>query len=611
MRRPVRSIRLKALALVSLIAALALGGLFWANAAWQRQTALSRIRQTGAAEAELVRLIVDEPMRVGDNAATTAQFAKIASGGARLAAFLADFRGQVTYATDTASLRRPLAEAVPGPALAALLQGALEQGRDGDGLETAGGRTGYATVRAVKNAPECHHCHGSSRAVLGALVTVADVSPDMAALADNQLRTGLLSLAGLAGLVAGLLLFMKRAIIDRLAFLAGVSRHIADGDMEACQAVALRNQRRRARNAADEITVLGESLCDLVDNLRAKIAEADDKTREAACQADRAGVCLAEAEAAREAAASARREGSTAAARTLEAVVDHLGEASVSLAEAVARADSGARQQKDAAQETCAAIGVMQTVAADAVATAGKAAAVSGEARDRAGLGAEAVRELSVCIEGLRDLAETLRRDILALGREAEGIGAVITVISDIADQTNLLALNAAIEAARAGDAGRGFAVVADEVRKLAEKTMTATKDVERAVTGIQAGARDHVGSVQKAVAAIGAASELAGRSGEALSGIVGLVADATRQVGAIADSCQEQSGIIDEIGRALEGISAISQETAEAMATADAAVSRLADQAERLTHLTDDMLAEETPAAAAALPACPGGDLG
>jgi methyl-accepting chemotaxis protein len=608
MRRPVRSIRLKALALVSLIAALALGGLFWANAAWQRQTALSRIRQTGAAEAELVRLIVDEPMRVGDNAATTAQFAKIASGGARLAAFLADFRGQVTYATDTASLRRPLAEAVPGPALAALLQGALEQGRDGDGLETAGG---YATVRAVKNAPECHHCHGSSRAVLGALVTVADVSPDMAALADNQLRTGLLSLAGLAGLVAGLLLFMKRAIIDRLAFLAGVSRHIADGDMEACQAVALRNQRRRARNAADEITVLGESLCDLVDNLRAKIAEADDKTREAACQADRAGVCLAEAEAAREAAASARREGSTAAARTLEAVVDHLGEASVALAEAVARADSGARQQKDAAQETCAAIGVMQTVAADAVATAGKAAAVSGEARDRAGLGAEAVRELSVCIEGLRDLAETLRRDILALGREAEGIGAVITVISDIADQTNLLALNAAIEAARAGDAGRGFAVVADEVRKLAEKTMTATKDVERAVTGIQAGARDHVGSVQKAVAAIGAASELAGRSGEALSGIVGLVADATRQVGAIADSCQEQSGIIDEIGRALEGISAISQETAEAMATADAAVSRLADQAERLTHLTDDMLAEETPAAAAALPACPGGDLG
>ena len=68
---------------------------------------------------------------------------------------------------------------------------------------------------------------------------------------------------------------------------------------------------------------------------------------------------------------------------------------------------------------------------------------------------------------------------------------------------------------------------------------------------------------------------------------------------------------ILSSDSRALEGISAISQETAEAMATADAAVSRLAEQAERLTHLTDDMLAEETPTASQALPACPGGDLG
>jgi len=59
-------------------------------------------------------------------------------------------------------------------------------------------------------------------------------------------------------------------------------------------------------------------------------------------------------------------------------------------------------------------------------------------------------------------------QNIRELGTEVEAIGAIMTVISDIADQTNLLALNAAIEAARAGDAGRGFAVVADEVRSRA-----------------------------------------------------------------------------------------------------------------------------------------------
>jgi methyl-accepting chemotaxis protein len=65
-----------------------------------------------------------------------------------------------------------------------------------------------------------------------------------------------------------------------------------------------------------------------------------------------------------------------------------------------------------------------------------------------------------------------------ALAEGAEKIGAVVSLITDIASQTHLLALNATIEAARAGDAGKGFAVVASEVKSLATQTGKATQEI-------------------------------------------------------------------------------------------------------------------------------------
>lgn len=65
-----------------------------------------------------------------------------------------------------------------------------------------------------------------------------------------------------------------------------------------------------------------------------------------------------------------------------------------------------------------------------------------------------------------------------ALRVEADGIGAVITLIDDIARATSMLALNASIEAARAGEAGQGFAVVAREVKTLASQTREAAAEI-------------------------------------------------------------------------------------------------------------------------------------
>ncbi|HTP64136.1 MAG TPA: methyl-accepting chemotaxis protein, partial [Geobacteraceae bacterium] len=83
-----------------------------------------------------------------------------------------------------------------------------------------------------------------------------------------------------------------------------------------------------------------------------------------------------------------------------------------------------------------------------------------------------------------------------SLGSNSQQIGEIVDTIENIADQTNLLALNAAIEAARAGDQGRGFAVVADEVRILAERTTSATREIQRIIGMLQNDVKNVVNSM-------------------------------------------------------------------------------------------------------------------
>ncbi len=146
---------------------------------------------------------------------------------------------------------------------------------------------------------------------------------------------------------------------------------------------------------------------------------------------------------------------------------------------------------------------------------------------------------------------------IAKLSDAADKVGAVTSLISEIAGQTNLLALNATIEAARAGEAGRGFAVVASEVKSLAEQTAKATSEIAQQIAEIQE-------STRASVSSIGAIGEVI-RSVETVST-------------GIADAIQAQNQVTMEISRTVEETSIAARE----VATQIASVSREATEAGR-----------------------------
>ncbi|MCL1915498.1 MAG: methyl-accepting chemotaxis protein [Desulfovibrionaceae bacterium] len=271
-------------------------------------------------------------------------------------------------------------------------------------------------------------------------------------------------------------------------------------------------------------------------------------------------------------------------------ITNRVAAASEELSAQVEQVSRGAEQQRTRVESTATAMTEMNSTVLEVARNASHASEQSEATKNKAGDGSALVGEVVHSINLVNKVATALQSNMQELGGQAESIGGVMNVISDIADQTNLLALNAAIEAARAGEAGRGFAVVADEVRKLAEKTMAATKEVGANITAIQHSAHTNIDEVDKAAKAITEATDLANTSGQALTEIVDLASVNSSVVASIATAAEEQSATSEEIHLAIEEISKIVTETANSMHQASQALHELAQMAQELNTVMGEL---------------------
>ncbi len=279
----------------------------------------------------------------------------------------------------------------------------------------------------------------------------------------------------------------------------------------------------------------------------------------------------------------------------LEDVVAHLQHAANTLTASLGSVRDKAGVAANRMAETATAMNEMNAtvleVAHNAEGASKAATSVQGYAQEGANILLRTIQNM----QSVQQQSSGLKGDMNGLDKQARDIGAVLTLIRDIADQTNLLALNAAIEAARAGDAGRGFAVVADEVRKLAEKTMSATQEVETAIAAIQAGTGKSTATVDNTVAAIDEVSHMAEESGQSLEQISALAGDSSSRVSAIAAAATEQSAASEEINRHIAEVNSLSANIAEAMDHAARQVNEMAGQVNVVTGILDSLRKEDS----------------
>ncbi|BBD08731.1 methyl-accepting chemotaxis protein [Desulfovibrio ferrophilus] len=380
-------------------------------------------------------------------------------------------------------------------------------------------------------------------------------------------------------LAALLFVFLIHRLMKPLRDLSEVTAQIAGGDLDA-----------RASYAADDaIGQTVNSVNAMVETLRDKMSEAEQRGDEARQESERAKDAMEAAE--------QERQRVISLLETINEVTEQALGISASLAsgadELAAQAEqirNGSDIQKTRTQETATAMEEMNATVLEVAQNAGAAAEGADKASGHATEGMEVVTQVIASSKDVASHTNTLTEVLNELGQQAQGIGAIMGVISDIADQTNLLALNAAIEAARAGDAGRGFAVVADEVRKLAEKTMQATGEVESATKAIQNSATNSIEAMTTTSKLVEQSTALSEQSGAKLEEIIDQVRETADRVRSIATAAEQQSATSEEINRSTEEIHTISMETSEGITQSVEAIRQIADLSSNLQQLIGEL---------------------
>jgi methyl-accepting chemotaxis protein len=221
----------------------------------------------------------------------------------------------------------------------------------------------------------------------------------------------------------------------------------------------------------------------------------------------------------------------------------------------------GAQEQSQAASTTTQ---ITEQISRAVQQVAGNAEAVSLNSAEAAKAAREGAKTVEATIQGMRNIQTKVglsAQKVEEMGKRSDQIGVIVETIDDIASQTNLLALNAAIEAARAGEHGKGFAVVADEVRKLAERSSSATKEINGLIRGIQKTVAEAVKAMNEGSVEVEAGVGLANDAGQSLANILNAAETVFKQADEAAKATHRMNSLANEMVAAADTVSSIVEE--------------------------------------------------
>lgn len=277
----------------------------------------------------------------------------------------------------------------------------------------------------------------------------------------------------------------------------------------------------------------------------------------------------------------------------MQELVQETTKHSMTIDDATNHISNGAIESAESIQDTALAVEQATDIAENVQEKAEQSNEKSAEMLSTLSHSAEVVNELVLGIQALAQEQSVSLQDVGKLKENAEQIGAIISMVGDIADQTNLLALNASIEAARAGEHGQGFAVVADEIRNLADESAQAVQQIRSLVDMIQQDVSVVVKKMNEHVNHAESEARSGERTNDAILHMRQSAEAVAQDIAMIRKLVNKQVGFIQDAAKQTQGVSSIAQETSAATEEVSASITEQNESIQMLDQLTKNLTDE------------------
>lgn len=204
-------------------------------------------------------------------------------------------------------------------------------------------------------------------------------------------------------------------------------------------------------------------------------------------------------------------------------------------------------------------------------------------AQQALGLTQGGTQAVEAALEGMFTLEKkvgAIAEQILYLSEQAEQIGSISQLVSDLANKTNMLALNSSVEAVRAGEHGKGFAVVANEIRKLADQSEKSAEKINALVSEIQSAINSTVMVTDEGTKTVATGVQIAQKTNQAFTGVADAVNKVVLNNQQISLNLKQQADAMQQIVEAMETINKGAKETASGISQTKSGTERLNEAA-------------------------------